>query len=189
MINFYHCFLLRIADTLHPLYDLLSSGVNKLLVWSAEATMAFEACKNLLADFVLLVFPVANVPTALTTDASDTAVGAVLEQFIDNSWQPLAFFSWKFRSPELKNSIFDHELLAMFLAVRHFRYFLEGRQFTLFTDHKPLTFVFACVSDLGWLGNNGSSCTCLNFYRYSACCWQAQCGCQRPFSACHCNSF
>ena len=46
MINFYHRFLLRIADTLRPLYDLLSSGVNKLLVWSAEATMAFEACKN-----------------------------------------------------------------------------------------------------------------------------------------------
>ena len=26
----------------------------------------------------------------------------------------------------------------MYLSLRHFRYFLEGRAFTLFTDHKPL---------------------------------------------------
>ena len=35
----------------------------------------------------------------------------------------------------------------MHLAVRHFRYFLEGRHFVIFTDHKPLTFAFSKVSD------------------------------------------
>ena len=33
---------------------------------------------------------------------------------------------------------FGRELLAVFRAIRHFRYFLEGRQFCVFTDHKPL---------------------------------------------------
>jgi hypothetical protein len=33
---------------------------------------------------------------------------------------------------------FDRELLAAFSAVRHFRFLLEGRQFRLLTDHKPL---------------------------------------------------
>ena len=35
----------------------------------------------------------------------------------------------------------------MYLAVKMFRHFIEGRQFTLFTDHKPLTFAFSSASD------------------------------------------
>ena len=35
----------------------------------------------------------------------------------------------------------------MHLAVRHFRYFLKGRHFVIFTDHEPLTFAFSKVSD------------------------------------------
>ena len=35
----------------------------------------------------------------------------------------------------------------MYLAIRHFRYFLEGRTFTLYTDHKPLTFAISKISD------------------------------------------
>ncbi len=30
-------------------------------------------------------------------------------------------------------------MLACFQAIRHFRFLLEGRRFTLYTDHKPLT--------------------------------------------------
>jgi hypothetical protein len=33
---------------------------------------------------------------------------------------------------------FDRGLLAAFQAVKHFRFFLEGRPFKLFTDHKLL---------------------------------------------------
>ena len=34
-----------------------------------------------------------------------------------------------------------------YMAIRHFRYFLGGRSFTLFTDHKPLTFAISKISD------------------------------------------
>ena len=34
----------------------------------------------------------------------------------------------------------------MYLAVRHFRYLLEGRHFTIFTDHEPLTFALGRTS-------------------------------------------
>ena len=35
----------------------------------------------------------------------------------------------------------------MYLAVRHFQHLLEGRQFTIYTDHKPLTFAFRSGSN------------------------------------------
>ena len=85
--------------------------------------------------------------TALTVDASDIAVGAVLQQKISENRNPLAFFSKQLRPPERKYSAFDRELLAIYLGVRHFRHFLEGRSFTILTDHKPLTFAMAKVAE------------------------------------------
>ena len=74
-------------------------------------------------------------------------VGAVLQQQVKGNWEPLGFFSKQLRKPETKYSTFDRELLAMYLTVRHFRFFVEGRPFTAFTDHKPLTFCMSKVSE------------------------------------------
>ena len=81
------------------------------------------------------------------TDASDTAVGAVLQQQIDGDWQPIAYFSKKLRPAETRYSTFDRELLAIYLAIKHFRHFVEGREFHIATDHKPLTFALSTASD------------------------------------------
>ena len=80
------------------------------------------------------------------TDASDTAVGAVLQQHINSEWRPIAFFSKKLKPAETRYSTFDRELLAMYLAIKHFQHFIEGRQFHVITDHKPLTFAFSTQS-------------------------------------------
>jgi len=66
-------------------------------------------------------------------------VGAVLQQRVDEAWFPVAFFSRKLSDAEKKYSAFDREFLAAYLSIRHFRFMLEGREFLLFTDHKPLT--------------------------------------------------
>ena len=50
------------------------------------------------------------------------------------------------RKPEVKYSAFDRELLAIHLAIRHFRY-LDGRSFVIFTDHKPITFALSKILD------------------------------------------
>ena len=109
--------------------------------------MAFEQTKEALAQATMLVHPHPEAPISLTVDASDIAVGGVLEQLIDDNWLPLAFFSRQLRPPERKYSTFDRELLGLYLAVRHFKYFLEARPFVAYTDHKPLTFAFAKVTE------------------------------------------
>ena len=42
---------------------------------------------------------------------------------------------------------FSRELLAIYLAVKHFRHLLEGRDFTIFTDHKPLVYALKFPTD------------------------------------------
>lgn len=74
----------------------------------------------------------------LITDASNIACAAVLEQVLEGSPHPLAFFSLKLTPPEIRYSAFDRELLAIYQAVRHFKYLLDGTPFTILTDHKPL---------------------------------------------------
>ena len=79
-------------------------------------------------------------------DASDLAVGAVLQQQINSVWCPISYFSRKLHPAERRYSTFDRELLAIYLAIRHFRHFVEGRQFHVLTDHKPLTFALSTQS-------------------------------------------
>ena len=78
-------------------------------------------------------------PTALTTDASDEAVRGALQQWIQGAWLPLALFSKQLRPAEIKYSALHKEPLVLYLGMKYFRYFLDGRVFTAYTDHKPLT--------------------------------------------------
>jgi len=146
MVNYYHRFVPRAANIMRPLFA-ATAGKAKMVEWLPEMETAFEAVKETLAAATMLVHPKEDAPTAITVDASSVAVGAVLEQLTQGEWKPLAFFSRQLRTPEQKYSAFDRELLALYLAIRHFRFFLEGREFVAYTDHKPLTFAFAKVSD------------------------------------------
>ena len=165
MLNFYHRFVPHVAEILVPLHAGLS-GRKRLasLVWTPDMEDAFAAAKTALADATLLVHPVEDAPTALTVDASIVAMGGVLEQRTNGVWRPLGFFSRKLRTPrETKYSTFDRELLAAHLAIRHFRYFLEGRHFTLYTDQDPLVPAL-CESADAWTSRQQNQLSAISEY-------------------------
>ncbi|GFU66947.1 transposon Tf2-11 polyprotein [Trichonephila clavipes] len=81
------------------------------------------------------------------TDASDFAVGSVLQQHIETTVEPLGFFSRKLSATEMKYCTFDRELLSIYLSVKHFRHMLEGREVIIYTNHKPLVFAFTRKHD------------------------------------------
>lgn len=143
MINFYRRCLPHTAEKQKPLTSLLHNAKKNdktPIVWDKNLEDAFERMKSDLANAVLLAHPSENTPLYLVTDASDTGIGAVLQQYNNNKVEPLGFFSKGLTKPQRSYSTFDKELLAIYEAIRHFRDQLEGRSFTIFTDHKPLTF-------------------------------------------------
>ena len=71
----------------------------------------------------------------------------MLEQEVQNEWMLIAFFSRHLHPPKRKYSTFNREVLAVYLAILHFRYFLEACDLVICTDHKPLTFTFAKEAD------------------------------------------
>ena len=87
-----------------------------------------------------LTHPSPSAEVSLVTDASNTHVGAALQQKELGGWRPLAFFSAKLSATQQRYSAFDRELLGVFLALRHFRFELEGRKFHILTDHIPLVY-------------------------------------------------
>nr|XP_061802904.1 uncharacterized protein LOC133594166 [Nerophis lumbriciformis] len=121
--------------------SLISTDGQHMVDWSDARHSAFVGVKYALANTTLLAHPLPDAPIAIPTGASEYAVGAVHEQWVGGTWQPLAFFSTQLHPCERKYSTFDCELLSLYLAIRHFHSLLEGRHFTAFVDHKPLTFV------------------------------------------------
>lgn len=150
MLNFYRRNLSNAASTLAPLNSYLKGAVKndkREIQWTPEAERAFEKAKTDLSNATLLVHPRVDANIRLVTDASDLCMGAVLEQSTGDVWEPLAFFSQKFSPAQTKYSAYDRELTAIYNAIKHFRHFLEGRAFKVYTDHKPLIYAFKQRSD------------------------------------------
>ena len=150
IVNFYHRFIPKCSEIAKPLYELLklhnskknSSKSIQQQCWKKEHDNAFQDLKRAIADTSTLSYPSHKTKTRLVTDASDVAIGAVMEQWHEECWRPIAFYSKALKGPEMKYSAYDRELLAIKQALQHFRHIIEGLPNDLFhiaTDHKPLT--------------------------------------------------
>ena len=122
LVHFYHHVLPSAACILQPLLKLQHAtkrGSIKLQ-WSSETTSAFIAAKEALASAALFGYPNPNALTSIMCDALDTAVRAVLQQYIGDQWCPIAYFSKRLQPAQTRYSTFDRELLAIYLSIKHF---------------------------------------------------------------------
>lgn len=144
-INFYRKFLKNAATAQAPLHEYLKGAKKRdkrPVLWNPLSEKAFEECKEQLCHATLLRHPVENAPMAIQCDASDTAMGAVLEQCVKGLWEPLGFFSKKLSTTQQNYSTYDRELLGMYSSIKFFQHMVEGRPLIIRTDHKPLVFAF-----------------------------------------------
>jgi hypothetical protein len=145
LVNFYRRFIPAVATIFKPLTDSRAEQI----VWQPQMEKSFHDIKEALAEVTMLAHPLSHAHLSIAVDSSASHVGACLQQRRPGgtAWEPLGFFSRKLEPAQVKYSAFDCELLACYLGIRQFRYMLVGRHFTIFTDHKPLTFALKRSSD------------------------------------------
>ena len=91
MLNFYRHFVPHAAAILTPLYALVNVKDSEFdAAWIALHEDHFQRSKMVLASATGLAHPSVTAEMSINTDASDTAVGAVLQQRLNgaNSTQP-----------------------------------------------------------------------------------------------------
>ncbi len=111
---------------MHPLFDTLSQ---KKIPLSVTAIEAIHRIKQQIKNAILFVVDPTKELT-LTTDASATAVGAILSQ----EGRPVAFMSKRLSKAQQTWSAAELEGFAVVEACNQFRHYLANRFFKIFCD-------------------------------------------------------
>lgn len=146
MVNYYRRFLRNAAKLQAPLVNAIVTAQGKgstPVTWTPELEVSFNACKDSLSSAALLAHPLPNAELGLFTDASNSHVGACLQQKVGDAWEPLGFFSKKLNPRQSQWPAYYRELYAVYESVQHYRHFLAAQHVTIHTDHKPLIYAFA----------------------------------------------
>ena len=131
LTGFYRRFVRHYASIAEPLTSLLKTNA---FCWNERALEAFQALKTAMTTLPVLGIPNFDQTFEVTTDASNSAVGAVLSQ----QSHPIAFFSRKLCPKMRAASAYEREMFAVTAAVKKWRHYLLGRHFFIYTDHRSL---------------------------------------------------
>ena len=151
-VGFYRQLIPMSGDIEAPLYDLTKKGAWSENAWTPIHTACVKLLKYHLKEQVKLAIPrIGNdatgkkyPPMQLATDASQYAGGAVLfQEQADGVERPICFASKTFTKEQRNWSATERELWTLqYFATEHFRQFFIGDTPILYTDHKPLTYLF-----------------------------------------------
>lgn len=129
-----------------PLYSRLLWPFEKLrsvtsIVWNPKLEDAFLRLKTALINAPILHHAHPTAELSIATDASLHGVGAVLYQTIDNERVYLQFAAKSLNAAQVNYPAGKRELLAIIFALRSFHQLIAGVPFTLYTDHRALTYI------------------------------------------------
>lgn len=136
-INFYLEYIPQHTILLDPLRNLLRKNVE--FHWSKQCSNSFVKTKEYLYSAPALAIFDEKAPIYLFTDASVEGVGAILKQpQEDKSLKTVFFFSKKLNKTQKTKKAIYIECLAIKEAILYWQYYLIGKRFVIFTDHRPL---------------------------------------------------
>jgi len=97
--------------------------------------------KSRLASRPILRPPNYDLPFSVAVDASETCLGAVLFQVVDDVEHPICYLSRKLRAAERNYSTIEKEALALITYVKAFSPYFGAAPVTVWTDHSPLRYI------------------------------------------------
>ena len=140
--QYYAKFVRNFSLVARPLFDLVAAG--DPFEWTDEAEKAYNALMDAILQGPTLRSFQTNRRSEVIVDASETTIGAVLEQ----DSHPVVCISRRLSKAEVNYSQTQREALAVVWAVRRLHKYLFGSNFLLVTDHKALKYIFQPESSL-----------------------------------------
>lgn len=160
LAGYYRRFIHNFAKIAAPLYDLLRGSPKKgtPINWTNECEVAFDTLKSRLTSPKFLAHPRPWHLFVIDTDASDLALGAVLQQSVEplpangdvgldrfkykeKNLRTIAFESRRMSITERNYSAQEREALAIVNALQKFRGYIEGSPILVRTDHESLKYL------------------------------------------------
>lgn len=153
IISYYRKFIINCAAIIKPLTNITrgenaqvsaNKSKNIKIKLDEHALKAFNDAKLLLTSSEILAYPNFSKPFLLTTDASNSAIGAVLSQEELGRDRPITYLSRSLNKTEENYSTIEKEMLAIIWALDKLRNYLYGaKEIKIITDHQPLTFALS----------------------------------------------
>ena len=132
----------------------VKKGKGIKIQWDEDAQLALKKLKKATAEHAVLTFPNFSEPFFLYADASDTAVGGVVMQKDApdaEHMRPISFYSKLLTNSEKNWPTIEREAYAIFSLLETNKSWLMGQQLHIFSDHKPLRYIFTSDNDAGRL--------------------------------------
>ena len=122
----------RLAEITQPLRELLSS--KKTWLWGPDQQYTFS---ELSRPTILTLYNL-EAPTKVLADASSYGTGAVLLQYNEGQWKPVAYASCSMSDSERRYAQIKKEVLATTCTCEKFSAYILGQHFEIESDHKLL---------------------------------------------------
>eukprot|EP00253_Pinus_taeda_P026227 PITA_26227 len=137
--GYYRRFINFFSKIASPLFVLLMK--NAEFKWNDDCQKAFDELKHQLSTTPILRGPDWALPFHISSDASDTATGAILGQEENNLPYAIYFISKNMTLAKLNYTVTEKEFLVVIYAINKFRHYITGYPTFVHTDHLAIKYL------------------------------------------------